>query len=109
MDTKVSVGDALEFLWRRYDIPIDINEQAFMDEQVDDVLSKPIRQTIPKMQNVPLSALILLILRHVPSRSGVTFFPRGGDVEISTVRAYRFEVSRDGGIVRATPPRLPRP
>ena len=59
------------------------------------------------MRGVPAFTVLSLILGRTPSHSGVTFYPRAGTVEISTVRAYLYELRRDGAIVSPTPAALP--
>ena len=104
---KTSLCDALDLLSKRYGLPLDINPQAFQDEGVKDVLDRPIGRVIPRLQDVPVSAVMRSILEGVPSRTGITFFPRGEVVEVSTVRAYRYEIRLTGVIVRPTPPAWP--
>jgi hypothetical protein len=106
---KTSVEDALNCLEKRYKVLFCVNDQAFKDEGVQDVLSRPIGRAIPRMEGVPLSTVVAYILGRTPSRSGITFFPRANEVEISTVRYYRYELFRDGAIVRPTPPYIPKP
>jgi len=108
-DPKTSLGSALQILEKRYNISLDINEQAFKDEGVDDVRSLLIGKVIPKMQGVELSLVLRRVLERLPSKSGVTFYSRNGVVEISTVRAYRYEIRLRGEIVRPVGPRLPQP
>lgn len=105
---KTSLADALQLFERSGGIPIDINGSAFRDEGVEDVLSRPIGRPIPKMQGVPASTVLSRILGRTPSLSGATFYARGPVVEISTARAYRYELRLTGAIVRPTPPILPR-
>jgi hypothetical protein len=107
INPKTTLADALQFFERSYGVGIDINEQAFKDEGVMGVLDRPIGKAIPKLQGVPLSTVLRRILERVPSRSGVTFFARGGVVEISTGRAYRYELSLTGAIVSPAPPAMP--
>ena len=106
-DPNTSLDDALKMLEKRYNIPIDINLEAFNAEGVKDWRSQPIGKAIPKLQSVPLSTVFRLVLERVPSRSGVAFFSRNGVGEISTLRAYRYEIRRDREIVRPIPPSLP--
>jgi hypothetical protein len=104
---KTSLCEALDLLSKRYGLPLDINPQAFQDEGVKEVLARPIGRVIPRMQDVPVSTVMRSILEGIPSRTGITFFPRGEVVEVSTVRAYRYEIRLTGVIVRITPPAWP--
>jgi hypothetical protein len=106
---KTTLADALSLFERSSGIPIDINAQAFQDEGVDDVLSRPVGRPIPKMQGVPATTVLSTLLGRIPSRSGITFFPRASTVEISTARYYRYELRLTGAIVRPAPPCMPRP
>jgi hypothetical protein len=88
-------------------IPLEINNQAFKDEGVEDALSLPIGRRIPPLRGVPTSTVLSIILGRTPSRSGVTFYPRASTVEISTARAYLYELRRYGGIVSSILPAVP--
>lgn len=105
---KTSLKDALDLLQKQSGIPLDVNYAAFRDEDVEDALSLPIGRPIPRMWGVPASTVLRTILGRTPSHSGVTFYPRATTVEISTIRAYLYEVRRNGAIVLPTPPALPR-
>ena len=105
---RTSLGDALALLQKQSGIPLEINKQAFKDEGVEDALSLPIGRPIPRMRGVPTSTALSIILGRTPSRSGVTFYPRATAVEISTARAYLYELRLRGAIVSPTPPALPR-
>jgi hypothetical protein len=85
-DPDLKLGDALENLTRVHGITFAVNEQAFKDEMIDDVLNTPLGKAIPRATNVSLKTVLNRILARVPSSSGTTFVVRGGVVEITTRR-----------------------
>jgi hypothetical protein len=85
-DPEVKLADALEHLTKVYDIAFEINEQAFKDEQVDNISEKTIGKPLPKMNNVTPAAVLRRILARMPVPSGTAFAVRGGVVEITTRR-----------------------
>ena len=105
---KTSLGDALDLLQKQSGIPLEVNSGAFRDEGVEDALSLPIGRPIPKMRGVSASTVLSILLSRTPSRSGVTFYPRATNVEISTARAYLYELRLNGAIISPTPPALPK-
>ena len=105
---KTSLGNALDLLQKKSGIPLEVNYGAFRDEGVEDALSLPIDRPIPKMQGVSASTVLSILLSRTPSRSGVTFYPRATNVEISTGRAYLYELRLNGAIISPTPPALPK-
>lgn len=87
-DPETKLEDALQFvLGRTGDLAFEINEQAFKDEQIDDVGNRPLGRSIPKMTNVSLEAVLRRVLARIPSTSGAIFVVRGGVVEITTRHA----------------------
>jgi hypothetical protein len=107
-DPNITLEDALDYLERRFNVRFSINDRAFKDENVKDIRSAPIGFVIPKMQNVPLGVVVRCVLARMPSRSGVTFFARRDEIEISTLRYYRYEMKLNGGIVTYFPPEMPK-
>ncbi len=85
-DPETKLEEALDFLGKIYDVSFDFNEQAFRDENVEDVRNKPVGKAIPKMNEVTAVTVLRRILARIPAPSGVTFAVRGGAVEITTRR-----------------------
>jgi hypothetical protein len=85
-DPEVKLEDALQLLLGRNGLAYEVNEQAFKDEMVDNVLDRAIGKAIPKMTNVSLETVLRRMLARIPSSSGTTFVVRGGVVEITTRR-----------------------
>ena len=84
-DTKL--GEALDYLQRAYNIPFEINQQAFKDEMIDDVSVKPLGREIPKMKNVARSTVLRKVLERLQGPAGgTTWLIRNGVVEITTAR-----------------------
>src|SRR5262249_27677580 len=72
-DPDTKLGEALDYLQRAYQIPFDVNAQAFKDEMIDDVLVKPLGKEIPKMKNVSLATVLRKVLERIPTTSGTTW------------------------------------
>jgi hypothetical protein len=85
-DPDTKVGEVLQLILGRNGIKYEFNEQAFRDEQLDDLASKPLGREIPKESNVPIATILRRILARIPTPSGTTFAVRGGVVEITTRR-----------------------
>jgi hypothetical protein len=104
VNPKTKLDDALQLVERSYGLCISINERAFQDEGVTNPLDWPIGKVIPKLFGASPSTVLRRILAGLPSKSGVTLFARGDQVEISTVSAYRYELGLAGGIFLPAPP-----
>jgi hypothetical protein len=85
-DPETRLGDALESLTRVHGITFSVNEQAFKDEMIDDILNKPLGRAIPRATNVSLKTVLSRILDRVATGTRPTFAVRGGTVEITTRR-----------------------
>jgi hypothetical protein len=85
-DPESTLSDALNYWSRMYDIRFEVNEQAFRDEMIDDVMSTKLGRAIPKMAQVTAETPLRRILARIPVPSGTTFVVRGGVVEITTRR-----------------------
>src|SRR5690348_7176476 len=79
--------EVLDQLSKLSGITFEINEQAFKDEQVDNVREKPMGRALPKMTDVSVEAVLRRLLARVPTTSGSAFLVRGGTVEVTTRRA----------------------
>src|SRR5262245_14036542 len=86
-DPDLKLDEALAFLSQRFDIPFEINEQAFKNEMIENVAEKPLGRSVPKMTNVPLEKALRRILDRIPTTTGTIFVVRGGVVEITTRKA----------------------
>jgi hypothetical protein len=95
-DPDTKLGDALDLLAKEAGLTFDVNEKAFADEQVEDVLSRPIGAVIPKMKNVSAERVLYKLLARVPAQSGATFLVRREAVEITTGQAQAAEVWSPG-------------
>jgi hypothetical protein len=87
-DPDTSFDDAFRYLERAYNIAISVNEKAFKEEEIDDVLQAKIGKEIPKMKNVAMSTVLRKVLERIPAAGGSMWFARGDQVEITTQRAY---------------------
>jgi hypothetical protein len=92
-DPKMTFEEALAKLGSDYGLQFDVNETAFKEEQVEDVLSKPVAERpIPKMGNVRLEAVLRKLLARVPSQSGATYILRRDVIEITTTASVIREI-----------------
>jgi hypothetical protein len=91
-DPDTKLGDALDKLAKDSGLAFDVNDKAFTDEQVEDVLSKSLGAEMPKMKNVTVERVLYKLLARVPVQSGATFLVRRESVEITTGRALVAEV-----------------
>jgi RNA polymerase sigma factor (sigma-70 family) len=91
-DPKTSLIEALDALAKIANVTFDINEKAFLAEQLNDVLKAPIAETpIPQMRT-SLQHVLKKVLSRVPSPSGATFVIRKDHIEITTQAAIRTEL-----------------
>jgi hypothetical protein len=92
-DEKTTLGEALDALAKTSGLVFDVNDAAFRDEMLDDVLARPIdNRPLPKMKNVTAERALRSILARFPSSSGATFMVRREAVEITTRAAQAAEV-----------------
>jgi hypothetical protein len=109
-DPDTTFGAALDFLGRAAGVTFEVNEQAFKDEMIDDVSTKPLGREIPKMTGVAAEKALRRILGRIPVYTGATFMVRGGVVEITTRRyaspsQWRLKsIAEDEGSLQSPPP-----
>lgn len=95
-DPKMTLEEALDVLGKDYGLKFDVNEAAFKEEQLDDVLGKPVvEQSIRKMNRVPLGTVLRKVLARVPAQSGAAYIVRDGTVEITTQASLVKEIWGD--------------
>jgi hypothetical protein len=88
---NVTLREALDRLGELSGLSFDVNEAAFRDDGVGDVLSQMVAvKPIPKMKNVPVERVLRKVLARVPG--GATFLLRREAVEITTPKAQAAEV-----------------
>lgn len=90
-DPETKIDDVFRYLERAYDVPFVINEKAFQNAQVEDVLNTRLGKELPKANNISLQVLLRKLLDRIPAEGGATWVVRNGYVEITTVAAQRAE------------------
>jgi hypothetical protein len=93
-DPKMTLGEALEDLGKKYGLSFDLKETAFKFENLQDVEKTEIASpnAIPPMKNVRLDTVLRKVLSRIPSPSGADFLVRRDVVEITTGTFIRAEV-----------------
>jgi RNA polymerase sigma factor (sigma-70 family) len=100
-DPKQTLGEFLENLSERFNLTFDVNEMAFREEGLNDVLSTPIAEKpLPKVNGIRLSTLLRTVLSRIPDNNnnpglisrGAIFLIRGDHIEITTKIALRDEL-----------------
>jgi hypothetical protein len=96
-DVKTTLQEALDHLSKKTNIVFEVNERAFKEEQVQDVLKTEIAtpMPIPPMPGSSLNGVLKRILARIPSPSGAVLLVRGNSVEITTTVAARAEILGD--------------
>jgi RNA polymerase sigma factor (sigma-70 family) len=91
-DPKTTLADALDVLSQRFGVTFDVNEKAFTQDNVQDVLKTEIAQSnpIPPMK-APLAAVLRKVLSRINADSGATWVLRRHAIEITTQAAVRAE------------------
>jgi hypothetical protein len=90
-DPDTNLGVALERIGRDYKVTIDVNEQAFRDEQIDRVLDKPVGGTIPAT-TASLDRVLRKVLARVKSHPGAVYLVRADRIEVTTGQYQHSEV-----------------
>ena len=94
-DIKARLREALDQLAAQYDLNFDVNERAFEEDGIKDVMFTPLvadGKPLPKMTAVRLSTVLKKILTRIPNPSGATFVVRRDHIEITTQAALRDEL-----------------
>jgi hypothetical protein len=95
-DPKSTLQDALDQLSDVYNVRFDVNEKAFQDEHVDNVLRTEIAAKAPIR---PMTGTLDTVLRKILSRvtvpSGATYLIRKGNIEITTGEYFWAETGPD--------------
>jgi hypothetical protein len=91
-DPQTTLGEALDFVGRLYDMRLDVNEEAFRAEQVDDVRKRPVGAALPKMASVSPDRVLRKILGRLPAETGAVYLVRPDHLEVTTRRAQQVEV-----------------
>lgn len=80
---SMTLGDALEFLSDRYDVPIDVDVNAFAAIGVAKVKEQPVQ--LPGFRNVSLGTVLRLLLNQIKGDVYVgTYHIRDGRIEVTT-------------------------
>jgi len=84
-DPKTTLGEALEALLKEYDLQIDVTEQGFKFEGLNDVLKTELcaNNPVPPMK-ARLAVVLERILRRVVTLSGAVWLLREDHIEITT-------------------------
>jgi RNA polymerase sigma factor (sigma-70 family) len=94
-DPKSTLQDVLDRLRDIYNLPFDVNEKAFKEEHIDDVL----RTEVAKPAIPPMTGTLDMVLRKILSRinvpSGATYLIRRGYIEITTGAFFWAETGPD--------------
>ncbi len=93
-DVKTPLQEALDRVERRYDTPFRVNERAFRDDGVMDVMRTEIASPIPipPMPAASYQTVLQVVLDRIPAPSGATFLIRDDCIEITTNAAARAEI-----------------
>jgi len=93
-DPRTTLIEALDQLAKIHRVTFDINEQAFKDEMLNDVLKTEVAQpnAIPPMKTT-LGTVLKKILVRVPAQSAAAFLIRKDYIEITTEAAVRKELN----------------
>jgi hypothetical protein len=92
-DPKLSLQDALARLAELYDLPFDVNEEAFREEGIEAVLAAPVLdRAVPAMSRTTPAAVLRKVLARIPVESGATWMVRRDTIEITTRQHQRAEV-----------------
>ncbi len=88
---NTTLGDALDAIGTAYGVTVDVNDEAFRAEQVDDVRKKVVG-ALPKMADASLDRVLRKLLGRLPAESGAAYLVRPDHVELTTRRAQQAEV-----------------
>jgi hypothetical protein len=93
-DERLTLRDALDQLSEIYDLTFKVNEKAFKQEMVEEVLNVAVVATtpLPSAKGLSLERALQDLLARVPSDSGATYLIRDRYIEITTVQALSKEV-----------------
>jgi WD40 repeat protein len=82
-DPKITLGDALDFLSKFHGLKFEVDEEAFRQEGVMDVLRTEICKSrpLPEMKT-HIHRLLNHILHRVPCRSGCSYLIRGDSIVV---------------------------
>jgi hypothetical protein len=86
-DSETKLDDVFHYFRQSYGVTLEINDQAFQNEGIENVLDRTLGKALPKMVNVAPELALQRILLRIPSTSGATFVVRGGTIEITTRQA----------------------
>jgi hypothetical protein len=92
-DPKTTLIEALDQLSKIHNVTFDVDEKAFADDKVDEVLKTAIAEghRIQPMK-APLGMVLRKILQRVPAGSGALYRIRKNQIEITTSKAVRAEL-----------------
>ncbi len=93
-DERLTLRDALDHLAETYDLTFKVNEKAFKQEMVEEVLNAAVaaKTPLPSAKGLSLERTLQDLLARVPSDSGATYAIRDRYIEITTVQALSKEV-----------------
>ena len=92
-DPQRVLGDVLQALKAEYKLEVRVNQEAFEQDKVTDVLKTKVAAEFPLPRTEGLlAALLRRLLRRIPAESGAVFLIRDDCIEITTERAARAEL-----------------
>src|SRR5262249_20257686 len=95
-DPKTTLGEALDVMRERYRLPIEVNERAFKEDGVAEVLQAEVAVPNPILPgNCTLHTALNKVLQRIPAQSSATYVIRRDHVEITTQEAVRQEFYPD--------------
>jgi hypothetical protein len=89
-DPKVTFGEQFEELGVQYDLQFDIDEKAFAEDGVEDVLKLSMvseSRPLPKLKSVRFETVLRKILARIPNESGAIYLIKRDRIQITTRRA----------------------
>jgi RNA polymerase sigma factor (sigma-70 family) len=95
-DPKVTLAEALEQFDKRYSLTFTVNEKAFQQDQVMEVLRTEFANPnpVPAKPNTTLATVLRIILSRLPDQTRAMYVIRDREIEITTVKAVRKELGR---------------
>ncbi len=92
-DPKLTLGEALDHLSKMYGVPIELNEEAFRQEQVNAADRLPVaEQPIPKLGSASLDRVLRKVLSRISVPGGAAYMVRPDRIEVTTRGAQVSEV-----------------
>lgn len=110
-DPRLTLAEVLDQIAVAWKVPIFLNEGGFQVDGIEEAHKAAVaaKEGLPKMTQMPASAVLKMLLSRVPAKSGAIFLLRKDRIEVTTWRAFLRELGPASPLVKDGDAQRPLP